>query len=68
MELEKKKRKVVDLNMKRAIVKHLDEGHNIKAIVDKFSVSKGTIKAVKENTKGSIKQSFLIKTNNCQAK
>jgi transposase len=40
MEPEKKKRKVVDLNTKLAIVKHLDEGHNIRAIADKFSVLK----------------------------
>jgi transposase len=49
MEPEKKKRKVVDLNTKLAIVKHLDEGHSIKATADKFSVSKGTVQATKEN-------------------
>jgi transposase len=49
MEPKKKKQKVVDLNMKLAIVKHLDEGHNIKAIVDKFNVSKGAIQDAKEN-------------------
>jgi transposase len=49
MEPEKKRRKVVDLNTRLAIVKHLDEGHNIKATVDKFNVSKGTVQAVKEN-------------------
>jgi transposase len=49
MELEKKKQKVVDLNTKLAIVKHLNEGHNIRAIVDKFSISKGAIQAAKEN-------------------
>jgi transposase len=43
MEPKKKKGKVVDLNTKLTIVKHLDEGHSIKATVDKFSVSKGTI-------------------------
>jgi transposase len=43
MEPEKKKWKVVDLNTKLAIVKHLDEGHNIRATADKFSVSKGII-------------------------
>jgi transposase len=43
MEPEKKKRKVVDLNTKQIIVKHLDEGHNIRATVDKFNVSKGTV-------------------------
>ncbi len=48
MELEKKQ-KVVDLNTKLAIVKYLDEGHNIRAIVDKFNVSKGTVQAAKEN-------------------
>jgi hypothetical protein len=49
MEFEKKKQKVVDLNTKLAIVKHLDKGHNIKAIDDRFSISKGTIQATKEN-------------------
>jgi hypothetical protein len=49
MEPKKKKRKVVDLNMKLAIVKHLDEGHNIRIIVDKFSISKGRVSAAKEN-------------------
>jgi transposase len=49
MEPEKKKRKVVDLNTKLTIVKHLDEGHNMRATADKFSVSKGTVQAVKEN-------------------
>jgi transposase len=49
MEPKKKKRKVVDLNMKLAIVKHLYEGHSIRATADKFNVSKGTIQASKEN-------------------
>jgi hypothetical protein len=40
MEPEKKKQKVVDMNTKLAIVKHLDEGHNIKATADKFNISK----------------------------
>jgi transposase len=40
---------VVDLNTKLAIVKHLDEGHSMKATVDKFSVSKGTVQTTKEN-------------------
>jgi len=44
-----KKRKVVDLNTKLAIIKHLDEGHSIRATVDKFSVSKGTVQVAKEN-------------------
>jgi len=43
MEPEKKKRKVVDLNTKLAIIKHLNEGHNIKTIANKFSISKETI-------------------------
>jgi transposase len=43
MEPEKNKRKVVDLNTKLAIIKHLDDGHSIRATVDKFNVSKGTI-------------------------
>ncbi len=37
------------MNTKVAIVKYLDEGHNIRAIVDKFNVSKGTVQAAKEN-------------------
>jgi hypothetical protein len=49
MEPKKKKRKVVDLNTKLAIIKHLNEGHNIKAIVDKSSISKGTVQATEEN-------------------
>jgi transposase len=43
MEPEKKKPKVVDLNTKLAIVKHLDEGHSIRATTDKFNVSKGIV-------------------------
>jgi hypothetical protein len=49
MEPKKKKWKVVDLNTKLAIVKHLDEGYSIRATVDKFSVSKGTVQVAKEN-------------------
>jgi hypothetical protein len=40
MEPEKKKWKVVDLNTKLNIVKHLDEGHNIKATVDNSTFPK----------------------------
>jgi hypothetical protein len=43
----KKKRKVVDTKL--AIVKDLDEGHNIRATANKFSVSKGIVQAAKEN-------------------
>ncbi len=39
----------MDLNTKLAIVKHLDEGHTIRASADKFSISKGTVQATKEN-------------------
>jgi transposase len=35
--------------MKLAIIKHLDEGHSIRAIADKFSVSKGIVQVAKEN-------------------
>jgi transposase len=49
MEPKKKKQKVVDLNTKLAIVKHLDEGHSIRATADKFNVSKGTVHVAKEN-------------------
>jgi len=56
MEPEKKKRKVVDLNTKLAIVKHIDEGHNIRITVDKFSVSKKTIQAAKENRDSILKE------------
>ncbi len=61
MELEKKKRKVVDLNTKLAIIKHLDEGHNNRATVDKFNVSKGTVQAAKENKDLILKEA----ENNC---
>jgi transposase len=56
MEPKKKKRKVVDLNTKLAIVKHLDEGHSIRATADKFNVSKGTIQASKENRDFTLKE------------
>jgi hypothetical protein len=49
MEPKKKKWKAVDLNTKLAIVKHLDEGHSIRTIVDKFNVSKRIVSAAKEN-------------------
>ncbi|KAL2630270.1 hypothetical protein R1flu_014956 [Riccia fluitans] len=49
MEPEKKKRKLVDVNTKLAIVKHLSEGHSIRATADKFGISKGTVQAAKEN-------------------
>jgi hypothetical protein len=49
MEPEKKNWKVVDLNTKLAIIKHLDEGHSIRATADKFSVSKGIGQVAKEN-------------------
>jgi len=61
MELGKKKRKVVDLNTKLAIIKHLDEGHNIRATVDKFSVSKGKVQVAKENKDLILKET----ENNC---
>jgi len=66
MEPEKKKWKVVDLNTKLAIVKHLDEGHNIRATVDKFNVSKGTVQIAKENKNLILKEAknnhSLLKT------
>jgi transposase len=65
MEPEKKKRKVVDLNMKLAIVKHLDEGHSIRATPDKFSVSKGTVQVAKENKDLILKE---VESNNSLSK
>jgi hypothetical protein len=68
----KKKQEVVDLNTKLAIVKHLDEGHNIKATIDKFSVSKGTVQAAKENrdlvlkeakSNRSLSKAIIVKQN-----
>jgi len=73
MKLEKKKQKVVDLNTKLVIIEHLDEGHNIKATIDKFSVFKGTIQAVKENkdlilkeaeSNHSLSKARIVKQNN----
>ncbi|KAH9268012.1 hypothetical protein BASA84_000480 [Batrachochytrium salamandrivorans] len=40
MEPEKKKRKLVDLSTKLAILKYLDDGHSIRATADKFKLSK----------------------------
>jgi len=60
MELQKKKRKVVDLNTKLAIIKHLDAGHNISATTDKFSVSKGTVQVAKENKDLILKEAKKI--------
>jgi hypothetical protein len=51
-----KKWKVVDLNTKLNIVKHLDEEHNIKATADKFSVSKGIVQVAKENRDLTLKE------------
>ncbi|KAH6599606.1 hypothetical protein BASA50_002948 [Batrachochytrium salamandrivorans] len=42
MEPEKKKRKLVDLSTKLAILKYLDDGHSIRATADKFKLSKET--------------------------
>jgi hypothetical protein len=36
MEPKNNKRKVVDLNTKLVIIKHLDEGHIIRIIVQRF--------------------------------
>ncbi len=47
--------------MKLAIVKHLDEGYSIRATADKFSVSKGTVQAAKENRDLILKEA----KNNC---
>jgi len=73
MEPEKKKRKVVDLNTKLAIVKDLDEGHSIKVTANNFSVSKGTVQAAKENkdlilkeaeSNHSLSKARIVKQNN----
>ncbi|KAH9263189.1 hypothetical protein BASA83_013471 [Batrachochytrium salamandrivorans] len=42
VEPEKKKRKLVDLSTKLAILKYLDDNHSIRATADKFRLSKGT--------------------------
>jgi len=64
---------VVDLNTKLAIIEHLDEGHSIRATVDKFNVSKGTIQATKENkdlilkeaeSNRSLSKARIVKQNN----
>ena len=46
---DKKKRKLVDLSTKLAIIKYLDDGHSIRETADKFSLSKGTVQAAKQN-------------------
>ena len=45
---DKKKRKLVDLSTKLAIIKYLDDGHSIRETADKFSLSKGTVQAAKK--------------------
>ncbi|KAL2611635.1 hypothetical protein R1flu_023327 [Riccia fluitans] len=46
MEPKKKKRKLVDLNTKLAIIKHLSEGHNIRATADKgYPISRPILQA-----------------------
>ncbi|KAH6600781.1 hypothetical protein BASA61_002199 [Batrachochytrium salamandrivorans] len=53
---EKKKRKLVDLSTKLAILKYLDDGHSIKATADKFKLSKGAIQSAKHNTETLLKE------------
>jgi transposase len=48
-EPEKKKRKLIDLKTKLAIIKHLDDGHSIRATAEKFNLTKGTVQAAKKN-------------------
>ncbi len=73
MEPEKNKRKVVDLNTKLAIIKHLDERHSTRAIADKFNISKGIVQVAKENSdlilkeaknNRSLSKAKIIKQNN----
>ncbi|KAH6599235.1 hypothetical protein BASA50_003178 [Batrachochytrium salamandrivorans] len=53
---EKKKRKLVDLSTKLAILKHLDDNHSIKATADRFKLSKGIIQSAKQNTEILLKE------------
>lgn len=46
---DKKKLKRVNLSTKLAIIKYLDDGHNMTVTVDKFSLFKGTVQSLKRN-------------------
>ncbi|KAH6576563.1 hypothetical protein BASA62_001344 [Batrachochytrium salamandrivorans] len=56
VEPEKKKRKLVDLSTKLAILKYLDDGHSIRATADKFKLSKGAVQSAKQNTETLLKE------------
>jgi transposase len=56
VETGKKRRKLVDLSTKLAIIKQLDEGHNIRATADKFNLSKGTVQAAKQSRESLLKE------------
>ncbi|KAH6571547.1 hypothetical protein BASA50_003476 [Batrachochytrium salamandrivorans] len=56
VEPEKKKRKLVDLSTKLAILKHLDDGHSIRATADKSELSKGTVQSAKYNRETLLKE------------
>ncbi|KAH6586789.1 hypothetical protein BASA50_000154 [Batrachochytrium salamandrivorans] len=56
VEPEKKKRKLVDLSTKLAILKYLDDGHSIRVTADKFKLSKGTVQSAKHNTETLLKK------------
>ncbi|KAH6560961.1 hypothetical protein BASA60_000183 [Batrachochytrium salamandrivorans] len=53
---EKKKRKLVDLSTKLAILKYLVDGHSIRATADKLKLSKGAIQSAKQNTETLLKE------------
>ncbi|KAH6590681.1 hypothetical protein BASA61_005201 [Batrachochytrium salamandrivorans] len=56
VEPEKKKRKLVDLSTKLAILKHLDDNYGIRATADKFKLSKGTAQSAKHNRETLLKE------------
>ncbi|KAH6563753.1 hypothetical protein BASA60_010603 [Batrachochytrium salamandrivorans] len=56
VEPEKKKRKLVDLSTKLAILKYLDDNHIIRVTADKFKLSKGTVQSAKHNTETLLKK------------
>ena len=56
MQREQKKRKVVDISTKLAIVKHLDQGNSIRSTAEKFGVSKGTVQAAKASRDGLLQE------------
>ncbi|KAH6574090.1 hypothetical protein BASA61_001084 [Batrachochytrium salamandrivorans] len=56
VEPEKRKRKLVNLSTKLAILKYLDDNHSIRATADESKLSKGTVQSAKHNKETLLKE------------